>query len=169
MRSGGFFAGAVAGLAIALLVVGAASFLPQTNSPLKTASPVATAQSVTTSVATKALATSSATNGSAQFVAVQPGAQIAGIGAPATSSSTTTTPLAGASAASTPSGPSNQVQSGLTSTSGTQGQQKPSSLLAVLPGESVGSLIATVSPLLIGLLVAALVYGAYARRQDSSS
>ena len=50
-----------------------------------------------------------------------------------------------------------------------QAQQEPSSLLAVLPGEGVGKLIATVSPLLIGLLVAALVYGAYARRQDASS
>jgi hypothetical protein len=48
-------------------------------------------------------------------------------------------------------------------------QQRPKSLLTVLPGESVGSLIATLSPLLIGLLVAALIYGAYSRRQDSSS
>jgi hypothetical protein len=37
----------------------------------------------------------------------------------------------------------------------------------VLPGESVGGLIATVSPLLVGLLVAALLYGVYTRRQDS--
>jgi len=166
MRSGGFFAGAVAGLAIALLVVGAASFFPQTN-PL--ASPQATAQSVTTTVTPKALATSTTTNSSAQFIAGLPGAQIAGVAAGAASSSNTTAPLAGASAASTPSAPSNQAQSGLTASSGAQGQQKPSSLLAALPGESVGSLIATVSPLLIGLLVAALVYGAYARRQDSSS
>jgi len=167
MRSGGFFTGAVGGLAIALLVIGAASLLPQTNNPLKAASPQATLQSVTTSAATKALATSSTTNGSGQFAAVQPGGQIAGlpISAPA-SSSTTTTPSAVAGAASALSGGSNQVQSGAGAAGGTQ---KPSSLLAVLPGESAGRVIATVSPLLVGLLVAALVYGAYARRQDSSS
>jgi len=168
MRSGGFFAGAVAGLAIALLVVGAASFLPQTSNLLNTAS-LGTAHSVTTAVATTALAASTTTNGGAQVIGGLPGAQIAGIAAPASSSSSTTTPLAGANAASTPSAPSNQVQSGSTATSGALGQQKPSSLLAVLPGESVGSLIVTVSPLLIALLVAGLVYGAYAKRQDSSS
>jgi hypothetical protein len=166
MRSGGFFAGAVAGLAIALLVVGAASILPQTSSPLKTASPQAAAQSVTTTVSTKALATSSATNGSAQFISAPPGAQNAAIGAPP---STTTAPSAGAGAASNLSAVSNQAQTGATAAGGTQGQQKPGSLLAVLPGESAARVIATVSPLLVGLLVAALVYGAYARRQDSSS
>ncbi len=157
MRSGGFFVGAVGGLALALLVVGVASFLPQTNSPLNTTStPQGSAQSVTTAV----LATSTTTNGSAEFIAGVAGEQIAGVSAPAASSNTTTPPV-GAGAAS--------VQSGLTATGGTQGQQRPSSLLAVLPGESVGSLIATVSPLLVGLLVAALVYGAYVRRQDSAS
>jgi len=39
----------------------------------------------------------------------------------------------------------------------------------VLPGESAGSFLATISPLLVGFLVAALIYGAYSRRQDSSS
>ena len=82
------------------------------------------------------------------------------------SSTTTTIPSAGVGAASALSGASNQVQSGAGAAAGTQ---KPSSLLAVLPGESAGRVIATVSPLLVGLLVAALVYGAYARRQDSSS
>lgn len=166
MRSGGFFVGAVAGLAIALLVVGTASFLPQTNNPLKAASPQAALQSVTTTVGTKALATSSATNSSTQFIAGLPIAQIAGIGASSSSSTTTTIPSAGFGAASALSGASNQAQSGAGSASGTQ---KPSSLLAVLPGESAGRVIATVSPLLVGLLIAALVYGAYARRQDSSS
>jgi hypothetical protein len=47
--------------------------------------------------------------------------------------------------------------------------QRPNSLLTVLPGESVGNLIATLSPLIIGLLVAVLIYSAYSRRQDSSS
>jgi hypothetical protein len=168
MRSEGFLAGAVAGLAIALLVVGAASFLPQTSNPLITAS-LGASHSVTTSVATKAPASSTTTNGSPQFIGGLSGAQVAGIAAPASSSSSSTTPPAGANAASTSSAPSNQVQSGSTAPSGAPGQQKPSSLLAVLPGESVGSLIATVSPLLIALLVAGLVYGAYTRRQDSSS
>jgi hypothetical protein len=48
-------------------------------------------------------------------------------------------------------------------------QPRPNSLLTVLPGESVGSLIATLSPLLVGLLVAVLIYSAHSRRQDSSS
>ena len=47
--------------------------------------------------------------------------------------------------------------------------QRPGSLLTVLPGESVGNLLATLSPLIIGLLVAALIYGAYSRRQNASS
>lgn len=167
MRSGGFFAGAVAGLAIALLVVGTASFLPQTNSPLRTASPQAAEQSLTTAFASNALATSSTTNSSGQLAA-PPVAQVAGVAgasAPA-SSSTTAAPPAGA--ASSLSGASSQVQGGATA-AGTQAQREPSSLLAALPGEGAGRVVATVSPLLIGLLVAALVYGAYARRQDSSS
>jgi len=169
LRSGGFFVGAVAGLAIALLVVGTASLLPQTNSPLRVASPQAAALSVTTAVTTNAPAASSTTNSSGQFAA-PPVAQIAGIGgasAPASSSTTAAAP-AGAGAASSLSGASNQAQGGAT-VAGTQAQQEPSSLLAVLPGEGAGKVIATVSPLLIGLLVAALVYGANARRQDSSS
>ncbi|HYR04973.1 MAG TPA: hypothetical protein VEO75_06245 [Nitrososphaerales archaeon] len=48
-------------------------------------------------------------------------------------------------------------------------QQRPNSLLTVLPGESVENLIATLSPLLVALLVAVLIYSAYSRRQDSSS
>jgi hypothetical protein len=161
MRSRGFFAGALAGLAIALLVVGAASFVPQTGNPLKAA-----AQSVTTTVATTAVTTSSTSSGSGQFAA-PPVAQIAGlpngVGAPA-SSSTTAAPPAGAGAASSLS----EAQSGPTA-AGTPARQEPGSLLAVLPAEGAGRVVATVSPLLIGLLVAALVYGAYARRQDSAS
>jgi len=154
-------------LAIALLVVGTASFLPQTSSPLRAASLQVGAQSATSTVTTKALTTSSTANGSAQFVAgAPPGAEAAAIGA-AASSSTTTTPAAAGAASSVP-GISNQDHSGATAAAGTQGQQEPGSLLAVLPGESAGRVIATVSPLLIGLLVAALVYGAYARRQDSA-
>lgn len=47
--------------------------------------------------------------------------------------------------------------------------QRPDSLLAVLPGESSASVLGTVSPLLLGLVVAAMVYAAYSRRQDASS
>jgi len=81
MRRGGFLAGAVGGLALALLLVGVASFLPQTNNPLNTATtPQGSAQPVTT-LATKASTMSSTTNGSAQFIAGLPGAQIAGVAA----------------------------------------------------------------------------------------
>jgi len=60
-------------------------------------------------------------------------------------------------------------QSSVVGTSTSSGPQRPSSLLTVLPGEGVGSVIATLSPILVGLLIAALVYGAYTRRQDASS
>ena len=172
MRRGGFFAGAVGGLALALLLVGLASLLPQTSNPLGIASTQhGNAQSATTTLATSAPATSKATNGSAQPGGNPAVAQVAGNGAPAAvSTSSETSTVAGTNASSVASSVCNQAIPGLVASGGTQAQeQKPSSLLAVLPGESVGSLIATVSPLLIGLLVAALFYGAYARRQDSAS
>jgi hypothetical protein len=58
------------------------------------------------------------------------------------------------------------LSAGRSFNSGTQ-IRGPSSLLANLPGQTVGGLLATVSPLLVGLLVAALIYGTYLRRQDS--
>lgn len=170
MRSGGFFAGAVGGLVLALLLIGLASLLPQTSSPLDTASTQhGSAQSVTTTLATNSPVTSKATNASAQAIGAPPVAQVGGNGAAASaSSSSETSTAAGANASFAASSVGSQARSGPAASGGTQVQQKPSSLLAVLPGESVGSLIATISPLLIGLLVAALFYGAYARRQDSS-
>lgn len=169
MRSEGFFAGAVGGLALALLLVVLASLLPQASGPLNAASTQqGGAHSVMTTLTTSAQATSRTTNGSSQSMVAPPGAQVAGNSSPAASSSSETTTAASASASTVAPGADNQFQAGLAPSGGTQ-PVEPSSLLAALPGESVGSFIATVSPLLIGLLVAALFYGAYARRQDSAS
>jgi hypothetical protein len=176
MRGRGFFAGAVGGLALALLLVGAASFLPQPSHTLQTASPPqGSAASMTAINTNKASAASTTTTAGALFASNQSGAQNAGVGAPAVSTATTTTTMASstatvaasttsrASGASTPA-----AQGGFSASSGAQ-QQKPNSLLTVLPGEGAASLFTTLSPLVLGLLVAALVYGAYTRRQDSSS
>ncbi|HEV2389182.1 MAG TPA: hypothetical protein VGS04_00510 [Nitrososphaerales archaeon] len=169
MRRGGFFAGAVGGLALALLLIGLASLLPQTSNPLDVVSTQhGNAQSASTTLVSTAPVASKSSNSSAQSMGAPSVAQVAGNGAAAASSSSETT-TSSASASSVASSAGNIATPGLASSGGVQAQQKPSSLLAVLPGESVGSLIATVSPLLIGLLVAALFYGAYARRQDSGS
>jgi hypothetical protein len=85
-----------------------------------------------------------------------------------TVASTITTATGAAYAGSGADNPSFQHPGGI-APSLTLQQARPGSLLTALPGESVGSLIATLSPLIIGLLVAALIYGAYSRRQDSSS
>jgi hypothetical protein len=122
---GGFVAGAVGGLAIALLLVGLVAAFPQANP---------SAAPATTITPQLSNAQSSAVAGGPAFAV--PGAA----GEPTT--------IAKASAA-TP--------------------QRPDSLLAVIPGEGAASLVGTVSPLLLGLLVAALVYTAYSRRHDASS
>ncbi|HVC27507.1 MAG TPA: hypothetical protein VND40_05045 [Nitrososphaerales archaeon] len=173
MRGRGFFAGAVGGLALALLLVGVASFLPPSNNPLQTSltpqggpSFGGAASATTTS---QALSTSTTT---APAQNAPPGAQNEVV-APAstttvTAATTTTTVAEGAGPITAPLSAGNaSVRSGPTASSGAT--QRPSSLLTALPGESVASLLATLSPLIIGFLVAALVYGAYARRQDSSS
>jgi hypothetical protein len=128
----GFFAGAVGGLAIALLLVGLVAVFPQAN-PSAAPPPTASVQvSTATSVAGGAMAVPGSANAS---------------GASSSASRSTIIP----------------------STNGAQAQHAPDSLLAVLPGESAGNLVGTLSPLLVGLVVAALVYAAYSRRQDASS
>lgn len=117
---GGFVAGAIGGLAIALILVGLVAAFPQANPSIPATS-------------TLPQESSAVAGGPALVV---PGAA----GEPA--------PLVKASVATV---------------------QRPDSLLAVIPGEGAASLVGTVSPLLIGLLVAALVYAAYSRRQDASS
>jgi hypothetical protein len=189
MRSGGFFAGAIGGLALALLLVGVASFLPQSNSALRAvsaptkdvgagASAAATTTNAVASTTTACPAAqascslsvaSSVTQAAAPNPAVSSHLSVAAGGAATTTTVTaTTTTTTASSNALTASNPPSVQGAGSPYSCGQQ-QQRPSSLLAVLPGESVGSLIATISPLLVGLLVAVLIYGAYTRRQDSSS
>jgi len=141
LRRGGFFAGAVGGLAIALLLVGLVSVYPQANPPIPVSSTATTTQTTSCiylnpETTCAFLATSNPVSGAANPQLNAP-------------ESVGVAPVAAASTG--------------------QAQPRPDSLLAVLPGESVGSLIATISPLLVALLIAGLVYGAYVRRQDASS
>jgi hypothetical protein len=197
VRGGGFVMGAVGGLALALLLVGAVSYLPQANPASQALYSLAkdAGQGATAAVATTQTAASTSAAGGGNLAIVQtsttsPGPQAApGDNAPrsgSSSSTTTTAPPAvnvgNASAALTTTIPapvaattyytitvsSASFHYGAEAASGGL-QQRPNSLLTVLPGESVGNLTATLSPLLIGLLVAVLIYSAYSRRQDSSS
>jgi hypothetical protein len=127
---GGFFAGAVGGLAIALLLVGLVAAFPQAN---PSAAPATTT-----------------------YAQVSGGQSAAAVAVPG---------VANASGSPSAAGRSTIV----VSPSSAQTKHEPDSLLAVLPGESVASLIGTLSPLLLGVLVAALLYAAYSRRQDASS
>lgn len=146
MEKGGFYAGAAGGLAIALLLVVLVAVYPQANPTISGSSATTTALNASTECSACCAAceiiipqTTSASGAQAQV----------------------NTP--GAGATSTPI-----VETAPNATTPSQAQ-RPDSLLAVLPGEGVGSLLATISPLLIALLVAGLVYGAYSRRQDASS
>jgi hypothetical protein len=176
VRGGGFVMGAVGGLALALLLIGAVSYLPHANtasqalySPAKDAGQGASAASATTYAAATTTSAGVAYVPASQTTSTIAGPQAGGAQAPASSttvgpgaSTPTTTAKANASSANTPS-----LQSAAGAAGG--GLQRPNSLLTVLPGESVGNLITTLSPLLVGLLVAVLIYTAYSRRQDSSS
>jgi hypothetical protein len=149
--SGGFLGGAVLGLVLALLLAGVGSLFFRQGS-----SPQAPAQ---TEFAGGAAANSSAGSSSVTTSAAQQ-AQ-AGLSAPSQASS---------QGAGNGSSTSSSIASALTSTGGVLSQvQRPNSALSILPSEGIGTLVGTVAPLLVGLLAAAMVYGAYTRRQDSSS
>jgi hypothetical protein len=135
----GFFVGAVGGLAIALLLVGLVAVYPQANPAIGPSSHVA----VTETTNSVQLANGQAGVGSAPAI---------GRGGPNVSSSSS--PALGPITIANANG---------------SRSSRPDSLLAVIPGEGAASLVGTVSPLLIGLLMAALVYSAYSRRQDASS
>jgi hypothetical protein len=189
VRGGGFVMGAVGGLALALLLVGVVSYLPQAaflpqGNPSQAANMAAkTAPSAPSPSTTAALDMSTTSSHVAASTTTSPEAQNAASGAPAVAagaaSSTTAARSAQTTVATANSGssssvlynsgpPPNALGGGVSN--GTQPQQlRPGSQLTALPRESIGSLVATLSPLLVGLLVAALIYSAYSRRQDSSS
>lgn len=173
---GGFFAGAVGGLAIGLLLIGVVSFLPQSNNstlphggPAKSgAEAIFAATSMTTTTTGCSSCGPSTSHSSAQSAPQSAAVNAPPAGAAGAAGASSSTTYSGSSASQFQgSAPVLTTQAGA-SNGGPQAQM-PGSLLTVLPGESVGSLIATLSPLLIGLLVAALIYGAYTRRQDASS
>ena len=162
MRTGGFFVGAVGGLALAVLLVGVASVLPQSNS-----TPLAGSAQETQ------LTTSCSTCQASSHSSTQPKAQNSSANAPVFAGGAVATTTATRTAVSTSStsavfaGSVGAQSLGNGALSGAQ-PAAPASRLTVLQGESVAGLVATLSPLLVGLLVAVLVYGAYTRRQDSS-
>jgi hypothetical protein len=137
LRGTGFVLGAMGGLALALLVVGAASVFPQSGNPFVNT----TAQTL---VATAASSSSSAIGPEVGAANVARAPQSAGAAPPASSKAA--------------AGPLTVNAKGA----------RPDSLLAVLPGESASGVLETVSPLILGVLVALLIYGVYSRRQDAS-
>jgi hypothetical protein len=190
-KGGQFFVGAISGLALAVLLVGAASFLPsggQHNGALQADT---NRQQQRQEFAGAAGAASSSTSTTTEYT---PAAQSA-VGAP--SIAHTATPVGGGGAASASGGQAKAglaVNSSATASSSSssnqdngpapagvgasgsvvpvqtqQQQSAPNSLLVSLPQEGAGNLLATFSPLLVGLIVALLIYGAFTRRQDSSS
>ena len=203
MGRGGFFAGALGGLAMALLLVGVASLVPQTNPAMQAASTsslnvaqgaasttttaaFSSAGSAMTSVAAPSATTVSSTTTVVTSSAAPPSAGV-------TKTATVTTTVAGPSSAASvvDQGGQSVVSTATTTVAGVASgsvsyqaggngpspaasganaaEGRPSSLLAALPGEGVGALLGTLSPLLIGLLVAVLIYGVYSRQQDVSS
>jgi len=83
---------------------------------------------------------------------------VAALGSPNSSASTSSSP-------STPAAITNLPNSVVPSQPNSA--QRPDSLLSAMPGEGASTLVGTLSPLLFGLVIAGLVYGAYSRRQDS--
>ncbi len=149
----GFFAGGAIGLALAVILVGAAAFLPPTNNPLRSTQEAVfsgAGASMAGSTTTTQTTSCSGQGGQSCAPAVEP-------------------PNAGADAAAKTSTRSETNSSSSSSAGGAaQGQKVPDSLLATMPGQSAGSLLAALSPIFVGLLVAVLVYGASTRRQGSS-
>lgn len=184
-RGRGFFAGAIGGLALALLLVGVVSYLPQPNaarqalsSPAKDAGQGSGAAYNTTHPAASTTTAGAAYVGAGQTsttsaVPQAPGSMPASVvpGGAAVNTTVTTTKASVTSAAGLSNLASNFGSSQGVSSNGASNaaQARPGSLLTALPGEGVGNLVATLSPLLVGLLVAVLIYSAYSRRQDSSS
>jgi hypothetical protein len=153
-----FFAGAVAGLLLALLVIGASSLLPRQGAPQFALSQNAAASSTATMVAD----TSQNTSGGAQNQLVI-----------SSSTSQAIAPSANATI-STPSNSSSvEYGSAVTAATAIGGippeAPRPDSALSAISSESVGNILSIVAPLLVGLLLAGLVYSTYVRRLDSTS
>ncbi len=178
VRGGGFFAGAVGGLALAILLVGIVSFLPPSNIVSQAESgvekyaassgPASQTATSTTSISVASTTTALSTTSTATQAGAQNAAASSASAAPSVTATTTVSSSASASSPALSDSNRPVIQGGLSAAGGAPGQQRPNSALTALPGESIGSLLATLSPLLIGLLVAVLIYGAYSRRQDSS-
>lgn len=165
MRPGGkgFFLGAGAGMALALALVAAGSFLPQMGQPAQaTSSPSLNLWSAATSNTTvSSAASSSAPAQGAEGLSVANETSV-----PPSAQSTTT--VTSTMVATSESSITVTITSAPGQSSPAPAAQRPDSSLAAFPGESPGTILSMLSPLLAGLLVAALVYGAYSRRQDSS-
>jgi len=155
----GFFAGAVGGLALAVLLVGAATLLPQASVASRQPASGSVTMTTISTISPKGLQVGTTPYASQSSAVPSIESQAAPNGA--------------AAASSPPSSTSNKSSASVTTITitakTTQALQRPASLLGALQRESVTNLIGVMSPLLLGLLVGALVYGAYARRLDSST
>jgi hypothetical protein len=150
----GFMVGGLVGLALAVLLVGASSFYGHpgaaASSGLQSTPyqvPAPTQPGTTTYTAVSTAAPQGALNSAAKVQSTQ---------AP--------TPTAGAATTTT----SPQVSPAPAPVSAVAPVPISSSRLSTLPAEGVGQLAVTVSPLLVGLVVAGLLYGLYTKRQDSA-
>ena len=171
-RGNRFLAGALGGLALALLVVGAGALTPQASPQNGATSgvgafgcytcPIPSSSNTTHQTCTNTIACQVPTQ-SPPPTSINPTLQntssgVAALASPNSSASTS-------SSSSTPAAITNLPNSVVPSQP--NAAQRPDSLLSAMPGEGVSTLLGTLSPLLVGLVIAGLVYGAYSRRQDS--
>jgi hypothetical protein len=191
LRDKGFYAGALGGLALALLVVGAGALGPQPSDQVITSAHPPAVLGAAGSVGSSMANTSESSGGSGSTTTISTPNASSPTSVASAQSSPSSAPYVGNFASSatpkkstmTTSSPASQSSSSGSSVAVAPGQQpqgvvgtqpalstaphRPDSLLAAIPGEGVSTLLGTLSPLIVGLLVAALVYGAYSRRQDS--
>jgi hypothetical protein len=157
----GFFGGALAGLLLAVLLVGLASATPHHNGEVQIAPS-------TNSLGASAQTTTTLTTAATSANQSTPSAALIGGAGAVTTTVTSTIAASTTTTTATATATSSACQGCQHSNYASAAQQRPSSLLVSLPGESLGSLLLALSPLLLGLLLAGAVYGAYSRRQRAS-
>ncbi len=168
----GFLAGALGGLALGLLLLGVVSIAPQSITSPRTA---LTSSTLLTTAAQNQSGVRPAMDNSScppEPVWVPPcfyktpvlnASQSSNAPAPAGAAALQT------SSSSSASGASQATPASLGSLAVVPQVPRPSSTLSMLPAEGVATLVVTLAPVVIGLALAVLVYGVYARREDASS
>ncbi len=157
-EGGGFLGGAALGLVLALLLVGGGSLY--SRQPLPQQAPTSTSTSTSTSAEFA---------GGVPFASVAANSSLAAVNAGAPAQSGASAPPEVSNQASVNGSNAKAGPGSLASTVTAPQIPLPSSTLSMLPAEGVATLVVTLAPVLIGLVLAAAVYGVYARRQDASS